>query len=281
MNKSISTAILLVILFFAASAPVFAVESGINSAPKAVTFQNRLVPEGQRVRNVLLVGQDGVIAGEVEDEVVVIKGNLILKSTAKVADRVFVIGGELQQEPGAQVGKGVFNISTSNAMLNSLLLGIAAFAGIELLKFILSTGLILAVLIVMLTAPVMAKESAATLNNGLLKSVLIGLLGLLCFILLTAALAASIWGIPLALIMLLLFIVLLVIGFSGVAVVFGELFKPVRGSLLTTAMGSLLLAALLNLPVLGAVWVLITVVLAIGSTIQVIFNKKSRNQGGD
>lgn len=261
-----------------------------SMASKLISFQNSLVLEGQRVKNVLLIGQDGVIAGEVQDEVVVIKGNLTLKNTAKVADRVFVIGGVLQQEPGAQVGKGVFNVSTSNAFVNSLLLGVMAFIGLELAKFLISISVIVAAIIVMFTTPTIAQNSATVLKKGLLKSAVLGFLALLCFGLLVGALVATILGIPLALILILILTLMLIVGFTGTALIFGELLKPspdslirptLPSTLLTTTIGSLMLVAMANLPIVGVVWVLIILVLALGSIIQVIFNKPVSTSGGN
>lgn len=261
-----------------------------SMASKLISFQNSLVLEGQRVKNVLLIGQDGVIAGEVQDEVVVINGNLTLKNTARVADRVFIIGGVLQQEPGAQVGKGVFNVSTSKAFVNSLLLGVMAFIGLELAKFLISISVIVAAIIVMFTTPTIARNSATVLKKGLLKSAVLGFLALLCFGLLAGALVTTILGIPLALILILILTLMLIVGFTGTALIFGELLKPspdsllrptLPSTLLTTTIGSLMLVALANLPVVGVVWVLIILVLALGSFIQVIFNKQVSPSGGN
>jgi len=280
MNKLISVFVLSLGVFFSLPLPSGAAEPNFGNS--VVAYQESFVPVGQSVKNVLLIGKDGVIAGEVKDEVVIIKGSLTLKKTAKVADRVFIIGGELRQEPGAQVGKGVFNISTSNATVNSMLIGVVTFAGIELFKLVLSISLIISALIVVIVAPTVAKKSAESLKGGLLKSAVLGTLGLLCFGLLTAALATSIWGIPLAVLLVLLLIFLVILGYTGMGLVFGELFKKglessLQSTMLITGVGTLFLVAILNLPIVGPVWGMIVVVLALGSTIQVIFRRKPKN----
>lgn len=277
MNRLISIILLLLGLFFALSSPVLAAGPGFGQ--ELVTFQNTLVPAGQVVKNVLLIGQDGVIAGEVKDEVVVIKGSVTLMSTAKVADRVLVIGGQIKQEPGAQVGKGVFNISTSNDTVNSLLLGIVAFAGIELIKLGLSISIILSALIVVMVAPNLARNSAEKLKSGLLKSTLSGILAMLCFSLLIAALFASVLGIPLAILLLLLFMIILLIGCAGMGLIVGELFKnslesSLKSTMLTTAIGTLILVSMLNLPIVGPIWGLVMIIPALGSTVQVAVKSK-------
>ncbi|GAB4267795.1 hypothetical protein [Thermincola ferriacetica] len=278
MNKTIVIIVLLVGLLFSLPVAVFAAGPGLGQ--KIVAYQETLVPEGQIVKNVLLVGKDGIIAGQVNDEVIVIKGSLTLKSSAKVADRVFVIGGDIKQEPGAQVGKGVFNISTSNATVNSFMLGLVTFAGIELIKLVLSGSLILAALIVILVAPAAAENSAAKLKGAMFKSAILGILGLICFGLLIAVLTKLLWGIPLAVSILLLLIVLIIIGCTGMSLVFGELFKKgldssLQSPLIITAIGSLLLVAMLNLPIVGPIWAVIVIIFALGATIQILFKKKA------
>lgn len=273
MNRFVTVVLLLMLALFSSVIPALA---GTYPADRnIVAYQESLVPAGQKVNNVLLIGKDGVIAGEVQDEVVVIKGSLTLKSTARIADRVFVIGGEITQEPGARVHKGVINIGTSDATVNAMILGLATFAGIEVIKLLLSISIVVAALIVILVAPAAARNTAAKLQGGLLKSAVLGILGALCLGLLTAALATRVWGIPLVLLVLLFFIVLLVIGLAGIGLVFGEFFKKEPAAsrysaLVTVGTGMLLLVAILNLPVVGPVWGVIVTILALGAAIQVI-----------
>lgn len=279
MNKA-RPACLLVIFMLLLTTPVLAAAKTADPA-SMIAYQESLVPEGQTVNSVLLVGKDGVIAGTVTDEVIVIKGSVTIKSTARVADRVFVIGGEINQEPGAEVGKGVLNISTSHATVNSLIVGLLTYWGIEIIKFILSVCVIFAALIVAVIAPNIAEKSADKLRGGTLRSAVLGALGMVSFGLLMAALVSSVWGIPLALLMVLLLLVMLAIGFTGIGLVFGELFRMAAGftaqsNLIVTLIGSLILIAMLNLPIIGLLWGLVVLVLALGSSVQLLFRRGSK-----
>lgn len=280
MNRFISACCLALLILWPATT-VWAA-AGSEKQNSLISYQESLVPEGQTVNSVLLVGKNGIIAGTVKDEVIVIQGSVVIKSTARVADRVFVIGGDIQQEPGARVGKGVFNISTSDATINSFILGLITFFGIEVIKLILSICLILAAVIVMIAAPGTAGKTAKHLREGTLKSAVLGILGLVSFGLLMAAMASSIWGIPVALLVLVLLLVLLIIGFAGMSLVFGGLLREgvnltkwsnstAQTNLILTCMGSLLLVAMLNLPIVGPVWGLLVIVLALGSAVQMLF----------
>lgn len=279
MNRGI-TFCLLVIFILLLTTPVWAATNIANPA-NIIAYQESLVPEGQTVNSVLLIGKDGVIAGTVNDEVIVIRGSVTIKSTARVFDRVFVIGGDIKQEPGAKVGKGVFNISTSNATTNSLILGFVTFLGIEIVKLIVSICAIFAVLIVVIIAPNIAEKSADKLRGGTLKSAVLGILALISFSLLIAALVSSVWGIPLALLIILLMLILLVIGFTGMGLVFGDIFRKganltAQSKLIMTCIGSLMLVTMLNLPIVGVLWGLVVIILALGSTVQLLFRKGSK-----
>lgn len=279
MNRLV-TFCLLVIFILCLTTPAWAA-SNIVKPTNIIAYQESLVPEGQTVNSVLLIGKDGIIAGTVKDEVIVIKGSVTIKSTARVSDRVFVIGGDIKQEPGAEVGKGVFNISTSSATVNYLILGLVTFVGIEIIKLILTVCVIFATLIIVVIAPNVADKSADNLRGGALKSAVLGLLGLISFGLLTAALITSVWGILLVLVIVVLLLIMIAIGFTGIGLVLGELFRKganlkAQSNLIMTLIGSLMLIAMLNLPIIGVLWGIVVIVLALGSSVQLLFRKGSK-----
>lgn len=279
MNRPVTFCLLAIFVLYLTT-PVWAATK-IANPTNIIAYQESLVPEGQTVNNVLLIGKDGIIAGTVKDEVIVIRGSVTIKNTARVSDRVFVIGGDIKQEPGAKVGKGVFNISTSSTIINSLILGLLTFLGIEIVKLVLSICVIFAALIVVVVAPNIAEKSADKLRSGTLKSAVLGVLALISFSLLISTLVSSVWGIPLALLITLLMLFLLVIGFTGMVLVFGDLFRKganltAQSNLIMKCIGSLMLVAMLNLPIVGVLWGLVVIALALGSTVQLLFRKGNR-----
>lgn len=84
-----------------------------------------------------------------------------------------------------------------------------------------------------------------------LKSAVLGLFGLVSFGLLTAALITSVWGILLVLVIV--------------------VSKPIL-----TFIGSLMVIAMLNLPIIGVLWGIVGIALALGSSVQLLFQKDSK-----
>lgn len=247
--------------------------SGTHAAPASADepfYQlNRVVQEGQRVENVFLYGEDGIIAGVVEDEVVVINGNLTLTKTARIRDRVFLIGGQLNQEQGAAVGKGIFHINLANENLNSLLLGAGAFVLLELAKLALALYVFLAGLISLFVLKNRVNRAKGALQSGTVKVGLLGFFGALGLGLVFLALVVTVWGIPLALLLGLLLLILLPVGLSALSLLAGELllknFAWGQKPFYQVLIGSLFLVALFNFPVLGVLWGILVLVFALGA----------------
>ncbi len=247
--------------------------SGTHAAPASADepfyHLNRVVQEGQRVENVFLYGEDGIIAGVVEDEVVVINGNLTLTKTARIRDRVFLIGGQLNQEQGAAVGKGIFHINLVNENLNSLLLGAGAFVLLELAKLALALYVFLAGLISLFVLKNRVNRAKGALQSGTVKVGLLGFFGALGLGLVFLALVVTVWGIPLALLLGLLLLILLPVGLSALSLLAGELllknFAWGQKPFYQVLIGSLFLVALFNFPVLGVLWGILVLVFALGA----------------
>jgi hypothetical protein len=238
-------------------------------AEQGLTNKTMIIFENQKVDNVFLYGKDGIISGEVTDEVVVINGNLTLTNTARIKDRIFLLGGELTQEPGAQVGKGIFHISLANENLNSLLLGVGAFIFIELMKLFLALFILSASLISAFLFKTRVNQTKVILQKSFIKTGLLGLLATLGLGLILVALTVTIIGIPIAVLLGIMLIFLLPIGLGALSLIVGELLLTGiawgNKSFYQVLTGSLFIAALLNFPLLGVFWGIVIFVLALGS----------------
>jgi len=264
MNRKICLMVFLLLILNLFSTNVLAAQD--------LTNKTVVIYENQKVDNVFLFGKDGIISGEVNDEVIIINGNLTLTKTARIKDRIFILGGELTQEPGARVEKGIFYISLSNKDLNSILLGIAAFIIIEVGKLLLALFILFVSFLSALLLKSRIDKTKAILQKNFIKT---GLLGLLAAIGLVSALIASmvtIIGIPIAILLGIIFIILLSIGLGPLSLIIGELLlksftwsnnKPT----LQILIGSLFIISLLNFPILGIFWGLAIFSLAIGTLI--------------
>ncbi|MDF9408891.1 MAG: hypothetical protein A4E52_01546 [Pelotomaculum sp. PtaB.Bin013] len=261
MKRRICFLLVLMALLSCFSVNAFAVES--------VFEHSKTVNEGQRVENVFLYGEDGIISGFVTDDVVVINGNLNLTSTARVNGAVFLLGGELTQEPGAQVRKGFFHINLTNKNLNSLLLGVGAFGLIELAKMFLALLILLISLASLFVFKNRVKKAKLMLQSNTQKVGLMGLFATIGLGLIFAALTVTIWGIPVAVLLGLILLILLSVGLGALSSIIGELLlksfdwgqKPYYQVLI----GSLFLVAFLNFPALGILWGILVFIFATGA----------------
>lgn len=238
-------------------------------AGETVVVHNNIVNERQKVENVFLYGENGIISGDVTDEVVVINGDLTLTKTARIKDRVFLVGGKLTQEPGAVVGKGIYQINLSSRNLNSLLLGVGAFALIELAKLFLGLLIFLASLVSLYVLKNRVHRAKTFLQAGIIKTGLLGLFATIGLTLVFMALTVTIIGIPVAILMGLALLILLPVGLGALSMTLGGLilksFPWGEKQFYQVLFGSLFIVTLLNFPVFGVLWGAIILIFAIGA----------------
>lgn len=258
----LSLLVLLVVVGFLPPRPALA-EGGSGVPPVGTTIarldQPLVVPVGQTADALLLWGHDADIAGTVTDEVVVVQGDVTLRSTARIRDRVIAIGGRVNLEPGAQVGGGVLALDLGSATLNGLLLGLVGFGAAELVKL-----LVAAVLVVWSSAVSLAfgRRLKGWLNGHsqpLWRGFLAGLVVATGLGGAAALTALTVWGLPLALILMLIAMVGALFGTGIVALQVGKALTgtgawPGREDApawLQATAGGTVLALLISFPVLG------------------------------
>ncbi|MFZ5597401.1 MAG: hypothetical protein ACOY31_10375 [Bacillota bacterium] len=238
-------------------------------AEEAVPGHNNVVNEGQKVKNVFLYGENGIISGEVTDEVVVINGDLTLTGTARIKDRVFLLGGKLTQEPGAVVGEGIYQINLSSENLNSLLLGVGAYSLIELVKLFLGVLIFLTSLASLYALKNRVNRAKYFLQTNIIKTGLLGLFATIGLSLVFIALTVTIIGIPVAILMGLALLILLPVGLGALGITLGELllksFSWGEKQFYQVLFGSLFIVTLLNFPVLGVLWGAVILIIAVGA----------------
>ncbi len=264
MKRKICFLFILVVMLSCFTVNAWAAENIFNH-----NIHNKVVNEGQKVESVFLYGEDGIISGTVTDEVIVINGNLTLTKTALVKDRVFLLGGKLTQEPGAVVGEGIFHINFANENFNNLLLSFGAFALLELAKLFLALLVFSLSLISIFVFKNRVRKAKAMLQAKVLKIGLLGLLATIGLILLFTALTVTIWGIPVAVLLGLVLIIILPVGLGALSSIIGGLllksFDWGQKPFYQILSGSIVIVALLNFPVLGILWGLLVLIFAIGA----------------
>lgn len=230
------------------------------------------IPEGQEVENLILIGGNAVVAGSVRDEVIVIYGNLVLKPTARVGDRVAVVGGGLSQDPGAMVGKGIYRLDLGTTTLNGLFLGAMAFLGLEALRLAGFVALILAATLINLPLVRVAERAAGLAAVKLRKGVLLGLVGSLGLGAAVSLFVLTIVGIPFALLLILAGLAMAIFGLSVLSRSLGQAVVDRLGwfpwpGWASAALGSALLALLASAPLFGLLLLIALQAIGLGITL--------------
>ena len=220
------------------------------------------VPRDERVEgDVVVVGGDACIDGEVDGEVTVVMGNANLGEDAVIRNDVSIVGGLLNRAPGARIEGSVDSVSIGtvpwpawrvSAMLRDSFLGrMGSLAG-TLLRVAL---LALFALVVVAFGRTSIERIADRTAMHPLRAGLVGFVAQLLFLPLVVmsviVLAVSIVGIPLLLLVpfaLFLVLIVLVVGFTGVAFQVGRVLNERfgwtgRGASATVILGVVLIAA--------------------------------------
>jgi hypothetical protein len=237
-----------------------------------VEWKDVVVPRGAIVDNVVVIGGNVTIAGTVKDEVVVINGDLTLQKTAQLSKRAFVIDGRIIQEDGAIVRKSFVNIRPDSANLLSLF-----FAGsmVLLLEFIK-----LAVSVFIVTIPPILMWISQEKGNGLRiiceryfsKSIALGVLSSIAFFIIETLLIISIVGIPLAILLGVLFLVATILGVSGLCMTIGIRIAARVGLnekplFIQVLYGSAALGLIINIPFAGILVLLAAMLFGLGAMV--------------
>ena len=181
------------------------------------------------------------IDGEVGDQVVAVLGSVDLGPHAVVHGDIVSVGGRVRRTAGAQVRGGVTEISLEDARFDPRFapwiggLGfLSLFSGFGAVPRLIGTVfrvllLLLFASIAMVVARSSVERSAQRVSDNPIKATLVGLAAEVLFVpvlvLTCVVLAISIVGIPLLLLMpfvVLLFLILALVGFTGTALAIGE-----------------------------------------------------------
>lgn len=237
-----------------------------------VEWKDVVVPRDAIVDNVVVIGGNVTIAGTVKDEVVVINGDLTLQKTAQLSKRAFVIDGRIIQEDGAIVRKSFVNIRPDSANLLSLF-----FAGsmVLLLEFIK-----LAVSVFIVTIPPIlmwiSKEKGSSLRiiceRYFSRSIALGVLSSIAFFIIETLLIISIVGIPLAILLGVLFLVATILGVSGLCMTIGIRIAAKVGLIekplfIQVLYGSATLGLIINIPFAGILVLFAAMLFGLGAMV--------------
>ncbi len=237
-----------------------------RSAHTIISRHATFIRNGQVIDDAFVLGHNVQVAGTVNEMIVVMDGNIRLLSTA-LTDVIVDLGGRVEFAPGAHANK-LIHISLRTPFWNGALVGVVAVLFLWGGIFLVTVGLgLLAVAMAWglrsdLQAPLQMLEQSVRRAGfaGLLTSVLtLAISGLL---------GATLFGIPLAVVMAILYIGVGMVGLSVVAVWVGRLFfrdkMPDRPLWVYALAGVSLLIAFFNIPFIGGVLFFIMWMISVG-----------------
>ncbi|PWW04735.1 hypothetical protein DFQ01_10616 [Paenibacillus cellulosilyticus] len=254
---------------------------GTASAASLFEHQDTVVPSEQTVDDVYVVGGDAEIQGHVTGIIVVVNGNLHLTNTARVEGMIVVVGGTVDQESGAFLGDDLYNLSLDDATQNSLLIG----GGLMALMWVLQLGGSLILILIPVLIRVIGREktrefierfSVRAWGRLLFTGFLIGV----ALTAISALLLVSIVGIPLIIVVL---IAIAIATLAGITVISYHVGNQVQGvadkpDWIKIMVGSIVIAAVANIPIVGWCVLLIVILVALGISLDWLGGKFRRKK---
>lgn len=259
-NKKLIVSLMLALLLSCFTLkPVFAEDN-------VITNQNTDIEKGQEVETVLVFGHDAVIKGTVNEGVIVIDGNLDIQSSAHVHGLVLVVGGNIQQQPGAKVTQDVLSFAFGHGIKFGFLLAAILLVASWFARLAIS----LLFLILAVFAGWMLKDKLEPFESSIQRSpsklLLIGAISSLLLTAIGLLLIVSVIGIPIAGVLLILPFIFFLIGLAAVGNQIGKRITGYeqRSPRMNLLYGSLIIVACMNFPFLGGLLILGLMWLSVG-----------------
>jgi len=241
-----------------------------------------VVAENQTVEKVVAIGGNVTVSGVVHDEVVAIGGNIFLGPTAKVGKEVVCIGGFIHKEPGAQIGDDEVELNIPGL---SSLIGFSTttnWVGWALaFKILAFIGFLALALVIVAVIPKPFGLISNNVQQNTLKSILLGILGLVVLIPLAVFFAITIIGLPLVALEVFLVGIAFLVGYIAIAQLIGDkiaalLKRPALNALWVTLLGLLTLYLIGWVPFLGSLVKAAVIVLGFGGVLATLFKPRKR-----
>lgn len=246
--------------------------------------ENAVIAEGERVKDLVTMGGDADIAGEVTGDVVTMGGAVRVRRTAAVRGDVVTFGGDVTIEPGAIVegsrvgfGSAIDGKKWKRAIsgerswswwplwFGKLLASVAHYALLFLLGMLLLSFV-----------PDRMSALERTLVRAPGRSLALGSVGFLAAIVAMVVLAITIIGIPAALVLLIALPVALYLGLAAIAATLGAaipLERIQRSPIAQLACGVGILFLFSLIPFLGTIGLIVAATVGLGAVLLTRFSK--------
>ena len=256
---------------------------GSAQAKEIVRFGSDVVVEAnQTVEKVVAIGGNVTVSGVVHGEIVAIGGNIFLGPTAKVGKEVVSIGGSIHKEPGAQIGDDEVELNIPGL---SSLIGFsttASWVGWALaFKILAFIGFLALALVIVAIIPKPFGLISNNVQQNTLKSILLGILGLVVLIPMAVFLAITVIGLPLVALEVFLVGIAFLVGYIAIAQLIGDkiaalLKRPALNALWVTLLGLLTLYLIGWVPFIGSLVKATAIVLGFGGVLTTVFASRTR-----
>ena len=238
------------------------------------------IEEGQKVRNVLVIGGQVTIDGVVENHVVVVSGSIVLTNSAIVGGNVIDIGGIVVRGRGSEIHGNLTEINSddisaaiSNALSDEWEGWSWIFAIVSISIFI---GVLILTMLIVHFIPKPISVISTVIKDMPIKVIFWGILGMILVVPLAVLLAVSVVGIVLIPLELTIVLCAVILGFIAVSQLVGrKLFAILKrhdqSMIRETIWGMMILWIIGWIPYVGWMLKVFAVVLGFGGVLMTRF----------
>lgn len=262
------------------------IEEG-SVAHQMVAVGRDVIIEGEALSDVAALDGSVDVSGRVTGDIVVMRGNVRLASTARVSGDVFVVGGTIRAAHGAHTGGRMVSYPNASSAWLTLLEGPSIGLGFAS-RLVLGAKLALVaswaalLLIFFASSGRQVMETADGVRREPFRSFFVGLTGIVCLVLtglFFSAFAGGVIGVPLLGLVVILAMVLKLWGLVAVFYALGDWvcrnvlkrrFRPLNAA----TVGLLVLGAVKFLPWFGVLaWTMATLI-GVGAALSTKFGRR-------
>ena len=270
----------------AAAESALVIEADSLAARQVIALGRELVVNGTVTSDAAVVGADARVGGEVRGDLIVLGGDARLGPAARVGGDVFVLGGRLDTERGARIeGRSVSYPTIGSAWLTLLegpSLGLSPVSPIVLgAKLALLAGWVALTLVLFAVAGGGVLSTSRSVGDEPFRNFFVGLTGVLAVFLtalLFAALAATLAGAPMLVLVVLVALLLKLWGMTAVFHALGAWVLERLGKRLTplnaALVGLVLLGAVKLIPFVGTWCWTVATFIGVGATLTTKFGRR-------
>jgi len=274
---------LLILLFGPAALGSAAEEKSIIKIGSDVVIE-----EGRKVRNVVTIGGQITVSGNVDNHIVAVGGSVVLTKTASVGGNIVSLGGVIVTARDSQVGGNLMEINSSNlydilsTAMSTEWEGWSWIFAVISLSFFFVIMVVALLIVALLPKPV--RVIADEIRENTFKVVLCGLLALVLIVPLALLLTISVVGIALIPLEVILVVCSILLGFIAVGQLIGRkvcriLKRPNPGMIRETFWGLIVLWLIGWLPYIGWMVKAVAIVIGLGATLVTRFGTHQTQRG--